>query len=625
MRKLTCLIIILLLPLFVFSQKLAIKPPLKVASEKEQKIQTQKLQAVSMVEKTVEEAVFWEDKKMAIEAMADAADLLWDINSAQSAKWLNRAWKMIDEIADTPKNENLREFFTRSDKSDLQTSVLRVAQKHDAALAERFLKQLADKDSAEKKEKGAFDDKSARSEQLLRLAQQMIETNPNMAFNLAERSLADGISFGLQNVLTDLRKKDVTLANRLFDAALARFTNSVPDTSEAQILVGYLFKPGFTMANNTSGQTILVVNPAQQNLPSVAQSEPVRASGFLSAAYRAFFIRPLSIDSTENKTKAENIMLLGNRISGFYDKFAPDLAPPTRIFLLQLQAKLYPDRQNQNSETGSTNSLPKNATKEEIYEAMIAGLEEKADKETDAIAKKIAYIKAAVSTKPEDYKRGRKIAEKIEDENLREDAVSFLIYRAALYFVAKKEIETAEELAPQIKETLRRSVVKIAVAQALLQPKTEKQVEQAQLDLEKQRAFNLLNDVWRELAKEDSSRNTVKILLGTAAVSAKFDKAQGINLFEEAIQKINRLDKFNLKDASAPKLDIDVFSTSGATVDVPRVGFGFRSAIEPLIETDFEQISSIVERLGTKETRGIGRLEIAKMFFQKNKDLLKAQ
>jgi len=57
-------------------------------------------------------------------------------------------------------------------------------------------------------------------------------------------------------------------------------------------------------------------------------------------------------------------------------------------------------------------------------------------------------------------------------------------------------------------------------------------------------------------------------------------------------------------------------------VATPRIGFGFGSAIEMLIETDFEQVASIVERLAAKETRGVGRIEAARWFFQKNKNLL---
>ena len=619
MKNLSFLAIILMASISVFGQKPAPKSTPKVFTEKEQKLLSQKFQAVSMVTKTAEEATFWEDKKAAVEALADAADLLWDENANQSAKWLTKAWNLIDEVPESPKDEKMSEFFNRSDKSALQATVLKVAYKRDTPLAEKFIKQLTDKEPGEKKEKGAFDDKSARSEQLLGLAYQAIETNPNLAFSLAQRSLADGVSFSLQNVLTELRKKDVNLANRLYDAALARITT--PD--EAQILAGYLFRSGFTFGTGSGGGMILTVNPEQQNLPAVAQSEPNRAKNFLTAVYQTFLSRPITLDTPESKRKAENLLVLGGQIISQYDIYAPELSPSAKTAVAQLRSQLYPNRQNQSSENyGRISILPKNATKEESYMALIADLEERADNETDPIAKKLAYIRAVLITSPEDYKRGVSIAKKIDDEILQEDVVSFVLYRAALYFVGEKEIETAEELAPQIKETLRRAVVKIAVAQALLQPKKDKNIEQSQIELEKQRAFALLSDVQRDLQKEDASLNTVKTLFGASAVLAKFDKTQALNSLEQTIQMVNKLDKFNLKENSAPKLGIDLSKTSSATVDTPRIGFGFSNAVENLIGTDFEQVASIVERLSAKEIRGIGRIETARLFFKNNREMI---
>ncbi len=397
MKKFVFLVVILMLPVSIFTQKITPKPTPKVLTEREQKIQSQKFQAVSMVTKTAEEATFWEDKKAAVEALADAADLLWEENAAQSAKWLLKAWNLIDEVPETPKDAKMSEFFNRSDKSGLRAAVLKVAYKHDTPLAEKFIKQLTEKEPDEKKDKGAFDDKSVRSEQLLTLALQAVETNPNLAFNLAQRSLADGISFSFQTVLTSLRQKDVNLANRLFDAALARLSS--PD--EAQILAGFLFKSGFTFAANSSGGMILAVNPAQQNLPAVAQSEPNRAKNFLSASYQSFFARPILLDTPESKRKAENILLLANTIFGQYNTYAPELSQPIKAFLTQLQSQLYPNRQNQSSENKSRlSSLPKDATKEETYEALIGDLEEKADKENDPIAKKLLISEPRIQPNP---------------------------------------------------------------------------------------------------------------------------------------------------------------------------------------------------------------------------------
>ena len=200
-----------------------------------------------MIEQTAAEAMLWDDKKTAVEVLADAADVLWDETPIPAAKWLSQAWILIDQIPESPKNEKLKDFFIHSDRDALQTIVLKVASRHDAQLAEKFLKQLTEEKLDEKKERGAFDDRTARSEQLLRLAQQLVDINPEQAFSLAARSLADGLSYSLQNLLTSLRKKNVGLANQLFDLALARFSSGAADPSEAEVLAGYLFQSGMTL------------------------------------------------------------------------------------------------------------------------------------------------------------------------------------------------------------------------------------------------------------------------------------------------------------------------------------------------------------------------------------------
>jgi hypothetical protein len=591
---------------------------------KEQKRQRQRLQAISMVEQTASEAPLWNDKKAGVQALADAADLLWDETPGQGAKWLAKAWALIDQVTEPTKNERLKEFFNPSERAALQTIVLNVAGKHDAQLAEKFLKQLTEKDPEEKKERGAFDDKTARSEQLLRLAQQVVDTSPEQALSLAARSLADGISYSLQNVLTSLRKKNVALANQLFDLALTRFSSSVAEPSEGEVLAGYLFKSGLTFSANSSGQTILVVNPEQQNQPAVAKSEPQRAKNFLVAAYQAFLNRPIQIDTSEGRQRAQKVLVFGNRIVGYYNTHAPEFAVPARAFLAQLQSEVSPGGETgpfggaNRSNSGGENTT-KARTKEERYETRLAELEERADKETNPIFKKLAYVEAALAPTPQDYQRAKRIAEKIADDNLRADAVSFVLYRAALFFLEEDEIETAGEIAPQITDGSRRAVVRIAIGQRLLATRTAEKIDPAQLTPGQQRVFDLLSDVERDLKKEEPSLKVVKILLGRTALLAKLDPVQSFVSLEQAVEMINKLERFDPKDGAAPDLSLGVSEISGATVATPRVGFNFRSAIEPLIKTDLEQISAVVERLRAKSVRGVARLEVARLYFQKNR------
>lgn len=620
-RSFTALAISILLLLLV-STSLSQQPV--PTDEKELKDQRERLQAVSMVRRTAAEAPLWDNKKAAVQALADAADLLWDENPAQGKEWLKRAWELIEQVSGSLRDEKLKDFFTRSDQSDLRTVVLSVARRHDPVLAEKFLNQLAQKEPTEKKDRGAFDDRTARSEQLLQMAQQAVESNPEVAFTLAERSLADGLSFTLQNVLTSLRKKNVELANRLFDLALARFRSGGSDPSEAQVLAGYLFQSGMTFAANSGGQTILAMNPAQRNLPAVAASEPQRAKSFLRAVYELLLARPLTIDSPESRRRAQQLLVLSNGLAKPLRTWTPELVQPAQGFLAQLQRQLSPDGETAalsetTQPTATGGETTKRLTKEELYEQLISELEDKAEKQSNPIARKLAYVEAALATKPEDYERGRRLAEKIDEKELRADVLSFMLYRGALFLVEKKEIEKAAELAPQISDVLRRSVVKIVIAQYLLSSRPERSGS-ALNALTQQRAFDLLSEIDRDLRKEEPSASAAEILLAKTAVLAKLDEDQALVSLTHSVQLINKLESFDLRDGKAPDLGLGISATSGATVERPRLGFDFRSAIEPLIATNFEQLAAITESLTAKETRGIGCLEVAKLYLRKKND-----
>jgi hypothetical protein len=579
--------------------------------------------AIELIRDTAAEATLWDDKRMAILALSNAADLLWDDSPGQGQKWLIKAWDFAGQTSDSPRNDRLKEFFSHSVKGEMCTVVLTVARKHDAKLAESFLTQLAEQKSTdEKKDRGAFDDRTARSEQLLSLALQAMDSNPPLAADLAARSLMDGLSYNLQNVLTGLRSKNPELANRLFDLALARFSAGQPDPSEADVLAGYLFQSGLAVSASSAGQPMIVVNPRQQNLPAVAPREPQRARNFLISVYQVLLARPTLLDTPANKLRGYRLLVLGGRLAEFYAAYAPDLTQSAQGFLSQLQRQLGADGDSfsasESSRPSSRSETSKNPTPEEIYDQRLKRLEEKADNEQNPIARKLAYAHAALITSADDYERGKRIAQKIDDDNLRADTVSFVLYRAALHFVAGADFDQAGEIIPAISDASRRGVAKLALAQRLISRVNEK-TDPAEKSFLQQRALDLAMEVQRDVKDQSPSKNVAKILLGTSAVLARMDKDQAFLALGVAVNTINKLPKFDLQDAATPGLGMDSFAGSGATIAGPNVSFDFRAAIDPLIESDFDQVAAVAGGFAAKEMSGVARLEIGKLYLQKNK------
>jgi hypothetical protein len=587
-------------------------------NEAQLKLQRQRAQAVAMIEQTATDAPLWDDKKAAVEALATAADLLWKEAPARSVKWLTRAWELIDQVSESGQDEHLREFVRTSSRTPLQGLVLRVAHKHDPSLAEKLIQQLAQSQPPEKKDRGAFDDRSARSEQFLRLAQQAVNTNPELAFALAKRSLVDGVSFTLQNVLTSLRKKNVALSNQLFDLAMARLTSGVPDPSEAEVLAGYLFNPGMTFSSNSTGQIILSMNPMQRGETPVAQTEPQRAHSFLVASYQAFLTRPILVDTPEARSRAQQIWAFGSRNVGRYETIAPEFFVPAKTYIAQLEQQLFPTGRGDPFGKRTTDSRGTSVSSEQdAYEARILTLEERAEKTADPTAKRRAYIEAVLAVDAQDYARAKRIAEKIDDGPLRSQTIAFIFYRAALHFVGKKDLEKATELIDHIEDAQRRSVVRIAIADLLLKSRSDAQSNPDELKVTEQRAFDLLNDIEKDLRKEEPSANTARIMLGRAALLSEVDQQQTLFALQQALQTINKLDRFDLKDPLAPRLGIQGSPRSESLPDAPRVGFSFRSATDSIIRNQFDDLAELAGSFRVKEVRGIGRLEVARLFLEK--------
>jgi hypothetical protein len=617
--KSTKALLAFLLLLLLVSQVLSQEPP---SYKNNERLRLQS-QALLIIRQVGNEAVLWSDKEASVSVLADAADVLWPEDPSQSISWLRKAWQASLQVSSGPKDEKLKAFFTTSPQGELRTSILRVARKHDPKLAEELLKQLSEQEANDKKDRGAFDDRTARSEQLLSMAQQLLDQNPEEAFALAASSLADGLSYKLQNILTSLRRKDLQLANRLFDLALARFLSSQPDPSEGQILAGYLFRPGLTFSTTADGQTILALNPAQQGQAPVATSEPERTRNFLIGVYQRLLTQPVAIDTPESRQRAQQTLILGNFVGQQYATFAPGLVPSVQGFLARLQSQLMPDGQmgsqgDTSRPTSASDSSTKARTKEEFEEKRISDLEEGAAKETNVVFRDVAYVHAALAPKPEDYLRAKRITGKIEDNDLRTDAASFVLYRAALFFLEKGMIENAEEIAPQINEVLRRSVVRVAIAQRLTGSIREKS-ERSGLTPEQQHSFDLLGTVEQDLERNQPSGNAARILLARTALLAKLDKDQALISLGQVVQMINKLERFDLRSGEAPNLGVSAVPVSTATVASPKVGFDFHSAIDSLVNTDFEQVAAIVGALSTKEQRGLARVEAAKLYLLKNR------
>lgn len=607
-------------PLLGFSQNpaltsRALTPSASESKRKNEEKQNQndlkRARAVGLIEQTAQEAPLWQEPEAMVNALTESADLLWAENP-KAPVWLTKAWDSIGKIEERENPEALRQIWHGSQRSRMRTIVLSVALKRDAQLADRFLRTLEQNESEAKSERGAFDDRSARSEQLLRLSSDAVDNNPALALTLAQASLQDGISFNLQTILLQLRLKNTTLADQLFDSALARLMRSPAALGENQVLASYLFRPGQVVARLSDGSITVAVVQTKVAEQTPAQSDPARARVFLAVTQRMLLSQPLPADSSSQT--AGEFVLLADSLAQPFQTYAPDLWQPIAVRRGQFAALLPGAAAKSSGISEKVREAAKSgATAVEINRLRVEALEEIAEKEADPVGRKLMFAEAALATLPQNLERGKQLADKIEqDDELRTQVTTFLYYRASLSSYSENNLEKAELLALSMPLSLERALALIAVAQKLAGLKPQSQDDSWTADLAHQHAIELLFEADKSLKNETASAKLAKVRLGKIPISQLVDSSQALSDFEQAIAVINKLEQFDPADEANPRLGIEGFAVAKLTVPKLSLGFGFRSALEPLLKENFDATIAAIDGLSSPSVRGICRLLAAR-------------
>jgi len=562
---------------------------------------------------TAEEASRWSDRLAAARVLSEAADLLWDDDPEQCRAWLTQAWELTDAIAYGEGDKGDQGYRGNSPKGRSRSVILSVAQRHDKALADFFLEKLANEAERTDTEsrRGVFDDRTPRSEQLLNLALSVVESDPEGAASLAERSLVDGISFQLQRVLLALWERDRRAANRVLDAALLRLAAGFKDPSEAQVIASYFFTPGRVFNVGNQNNIVLAVSTrTRREAQTPAEAEPARARRFLAIMQHILLSLPAPSATANPPLQAQRIVTLAHSLEKGFRLYAEDLWLPIEHRLAMVRLDLSTPLPDGGLPQIIRERMQSGAVRDgELDTLYVAELEAKAEKEADPLARKFAYLQAALATVPEDLARGLSLAAKISEDALRQQVIAFLKYRAALVALEKGRIEESLALAEGT-EPLQRVVLLITAAQRITEEGTRETDEQAMGA--RIRALQLLSDAEKALGGDKRSDVVLRLRLGIVVALARLDKARAINSLKEVVAEVNKAKSFDPTDASPPRVTgLYSFSVQSS---LPRIksGYGLRDAFTLLAPTEFDESIYVADKLNVPTTRGLCMLEIVR-------------
>lgn len=571
--------------------------------------------AAELAASTADAAPAWGDRKAAVRVLCEAADLLWGDDPDRARSWLERAWESVGVIPEEGDNSAVARYRSSSAKSRGRGMVLAVAHRHDKELADRLLAQLEGEggQAASRSSRGIFDDKTPRIEQLLNLSIALVGTDPDGAARLAELSLADGISFRLQSVLLALRERDQGAADRLFDAALRRLAARPEELDEAQIIASYLFTPGRVIGvggDNVAAAAVSTRRPTAGRTP--AEADPVRTRRFLNVVQWNLLSSPAPSMTRNPSLQAQEIVSLAGTLEDRFKFYAPDLWTPVAQRVTAVLPDLaprdisLPQSVKERLEIGTSTA----AVPAELNRLYVDGLEEAAEKEVDPVARKFAYIRAALATPPSDLPRGLSLAGRIAEDTLRKRISSFLTYRAALAALEKGQPGEATELAQGL-EPLPQAVVYIAAAQRLNKERQSGESD-AHAASRKARAAELLAAAEKMLKGSEGSREALQVRLGLVSALAPLDTRRALYSLGEIVTDVNRLDSFDPVDAAPPQV-VGLYGLPiQSSLPILRGSFSLKDAFSPLSRIEFEESLYIAGKLKAPSTRGICIMEIAR-------------
>lgn len=564
---------------------------------------------IELLDSTAADAKKWDDKAVAARTQAQIADLIWDKGRERAKEYLKDAWSAAGKVEEPKRARS--SVVNSSVRNAVRREVLLVARKRAPELATTWLEEMVEEsNSAEKTERGTFDDRSARSAVLLQMANEIVADNPKGAAELMIESLRDGVSFNFQTTLLRVQQKDVGLAESVFRAAIARLRSAgMSDPNELLTLYAYLYTPGRVFAANTSEnrhQVQLALGGTRVSAPPGGLN-PGMAREFLEVASDLLLSTPLP-EGVNAQVAARSLV---SAIGVLLREVTPQL--PEKAALLRARAQqLDTEAQFSIAPAQRKADLPEvrqGESRESFAERRVDLLEETAAKGRDVLTRDVGYATAAVSTTVERYERGLALAEKIDDKNFRDRVRSWLIYRAVLHLISTGKLDEAQRLNLKNDDLAQRATSFVVGAQRLVK------------DKDNVRASEWLREAGVLVKRLEPSEGLARIAFGMVSTYGRFDTESAFDWLLVAVKLVRKIPpgSLNIDDGSLETDQAPSFKrVSGITpitdFTSKTSGFSLQSAIAVFPPDQFEQILSVLNDITPPEARGLALLTLSRTF-----------
>jgi len=504
----------------------------------ERLLRERRANAQSLLINLAADARNFNDQTARARTQARVADILWDTDRDRSRALFRSAWD-VAEVVDT---ENLRrqneaskqpddDRYVAPAARDLWREVLRLAGKHDRALAEEFLTKLRERKGPDGEETSAREAAQIAARQRLDLARQLLDAgDTERAIQFAD-SVVGTITTQSIDFLTYLRVKNAAAADERYAAMLSNAAaNPQTDANTVSLLSSYLFTPHFFVEFTSEG-TLMYAQAAPGRVPAVTTE--LRLAFFRAAA--SVLLRPLAPPGQEqNSAGHDGHYLVIKRLLPLFEKYAPpEMTAALRTQLEALTSLASKSTRDRDDDEWVRKDIGPEKPGDDWEQQLLDRLDHaKTSAERDQLHLQLAMVLAN-----EGDLRARDYIDEIDDTDARNSVRPYIDASLTIRAISKKDVERLLEI--------------VRTGQLTHMQKSWAYSESAKLlsKTDRERGLALIEDASAEARRiETSDPDRPRAFFGVTNALFLIDHKSAWQQIDDAIRAANSADGFSGED-----------------------------------------------------------------------------
>jgi len=527
-------------------------PPAKLSADKaareaeaERLLKERRANAQSLLINLAADARNFTDATVRARAQARIADALWETDRERSRAMFRSAWDAA-EVADKEGDERFQAdirasraasgggAFAVASQPDIRREVVRLAAKHDHALAEELIARFNQQKKAEAEGKTARSSPLGASDEATRqrmsVARELLGAGDiQRALQFADPMLGN-ISVATIDFLSYLREKDEAAADRRYAAMLGIAAASPQtDANNISLLSSYIFTPHVFIAFVSSGTYTTASGGA-----APADVSPDLRLGFFRAA-ATVLLRPLpgpGQDQTSGGTDGQYLVI--RRLLPLFEQYAPpELTASLRAQMAALSSTASESTRGRDDDEWVRKGIGPDKPSDDWEKRLLDQIDHaKTSEERDRLNFQLASLLA-----DKDDLRARDYIDKIDEREFRKSARVYIDSSLAIRAVEKKDPERALQMAKngELSHFLRAWLLSQTAG---LLAKTDRE-----------QALSMLEDSAAEARRiETSDPDRPRAFFGIANVVLNLNRSAVWDTMSDAIKAANSADKFTGED-----------------------------------------------------------------------------